>query len=86
VPNGLKSYPPGYAEPHDRHRRRNRAARGARRSHARSERLASGHQEEIDRFAELSRDFQWIVQRWTVEVEGSEKPACVAESVGRVLV
>jgi acyl dehydratase len=26
-----------------------------------------------------------IVQRWTVEVEGSEKPACVAESVGRVL-
>jgi acyl dehydratase len=27
-----------------------------------------------------------IVQRWTVEVEGSEKPACVAESVGRVLV
>jgi acyl dehydratase len=27
-----------------------------------------------------------ITQRWTVEVEGSEKPACVAESVGRVLV
>jgi acyl dehydratase len=26
-----------------------------------------------------------IVQRWTVEVEGSGKPACVAESVGRVL-
>jgi acyl dehydratase len=26
-----------------------------------------------------------IVQRWTVEVEGSEKPACVGESVGRVL-
>jgi acyl dehydratase len=26
-----------------------------------------------------------IVQRWTVQVEGSEKPACVAESVGRVL-
>jgi acyl dehydratase len=26
-----------------------------------------------------------IVQRWTVEVEGSEKPACVADSVGRVL-
>jgi acyl dehydratase len=26
-----------------------------------------------------------ISQRWTVEVEGSEKPACVAESVGRVL-
>jgi acyl dehydratase len=27
-----------------------------------------------------------VVQRWTVEVEGSEKPACAAESVGRVLV
>jgi acyl dehydratase len=26
-----------------------------------------------------------VVQRWTVEVEGSAKPACVAESVGRVL-
>ncbi|HEV2874519.1 MAG TPA: MaoC family dehydratase [Thermoleophilaceae bacterium] len=26
-----------------------------------------------------------IVQRWTIEVEGSGKPACVAESVGRVL-
>jgi acyl dehydratase len=27
-----------------------------------------------------------VVQRWTVEVEGSEKPACVADSVGRALV
>ena len=27
-----------------------------------------------------------ITQKWTVEVEGTEKPACVAESVGRVLV
>ncbi len=27
-----------------------------------------------------------VTQRWTVEVEGSEKPACVAESVGRALV
>jgi acyl dehydratase len=26
-----------------------------------------------------------VSQRWTVEVEDSEKPACVAESVGRVL-
>jgi acyl dehydratase len=26
-----------------------------------------------------------ITQKWTVEVEGSEKPACVAESVGRML-
>ncbi len=31
-------------------------------------------------------DGWWQVrQRWTVEVEGYEKPACVAESVGRVL-
>jgi len=27
-----------------------------------------------------------VVTRFTVEVEGSEKPCCVAESVGRVLV
>ena len=27
-----------------------------------------------------------IVQRWTVEVEGSEKPCCVADSVTRALV
>jgi acyl dehydratase len=27
-----------------------------------------------------------VVQRWTVEAEGSQKPACVGESVGRVLV
>ena len=26
-----------------------------------------------------------VTQRWTIEVEGSQKPACVAESVGRVL-
>jgi acyl dehydratase len=27
-----------------------------------------------------------VTQRWSVEVEGNEKPACVAESVGRALV
>ena len=27
-----------------------------------------------------------IVQRWTVEVEGSDKPCCVADAVGRALV
>jgi acyl dehydratase len=27
-----------------------------------------------------------VVQRWTVEVEGAEKPCCVADSVGRALV
>jgi len=26
-----------------------------------------------------------VVQKWTVEREGSEKPVCVAESVGRML-
>jgi acyl dehydratase len=34
---------------------------------------------------ELDGGWFQIAQRWIVEVEGSEKPACVAESVGRVL-
>jgi acyl dehydratase len=34
---------------------------------------------------EVGGGWHQIVQRWTIEVEGSEKPACVAESVGRVL-
>jgi acyl dehydratase len=35
---------------------------------------------------ELGGGWYQITQRWTVEVEGSAKPACVAESVSRVLV
>jgi acyl dehydratase len=35
---------------------------------------------------DLGGGWHQIVQRWTIEVEGTEKPACVAESVGRVLV
>jgi acyl dehydratase len=35
---------------------------------------------------DVGGDWFQVVQRWTVEVEGSEKPACVAESVGRALV
>jgi acyl dehydratase len=34
---------------------------------------------------EIGGGWHQITQKWTVEVEGSEKPACVAESVGRVL-
>jgi acyl dehydratase len=34
---------------------------------------------------EVGGGWYQITQKWTVEVEGSEKPACVAESVGRVL-
>ena len=34
---------------------------------------------------EISDGWWQVTQRFTVEVEGSEKPACVAESVGRVL-
>jgi len=34
---------------------------------------------------EVGEGWLQIVQRWTVEVEGSEKPACVADSVGRAL-
>jgi acyl dehydratase len=42
----------------------------------------------VETLAVDEREGGWhqIAQRWTVEVEGSEKPACVAESVGRVLV
>jgi acyl dehydratase len=35
---------------------------------------------------EVGNGWHQIVQKWTVEVEGSEKPACVAESVGRFMV
>jgi acyl dehydratase len=35
---------------------------------------------------EIGDGWYQISQKWTVEVEGSEKPACVAESVGRVLI
>ncbi len=34
---------------------------------------------------ELGDGWFQVTQRWIVEVEGSEKPACAAESVGRVL-
>ena len=34
---------------------------------------------------EIGGGWHQVVQRWTVEVEGNEKPACVAESVGRLL-
>jgi acyl dehydratase len=34
---------------------------------------------------EVGEGWHQIVTRFTVEVEGNEKPACIAESVGRVL-
>jgi acyl dehydratase len=34
---------------------------------------------------EIGGGWHQVVQRWTAEVEGNEKPACVAESVGRLL-
>jgi acyl dehydratase len=34
---------------------------------------------------EVGGGWHQVTQKWTVEVEGSEKPACVAEHVGRVL-
>jgi len=34
---------------------------------------------------EVGDGWHQITQRWTVEVEGAEKPACVADSVGRAL-
>ncbi len=35
---------------------------------------------------EIGKGWWQVTQRWTVEVEGNDKPACVAESVGRALV
>jgi acyl dehydratase len=40
---------------------------------------------EIVSVEDVGGGWHQIMQRWTVEVEGSEKPACVAESVSRVL-
>jgi acyl dehydratase len=34
---------------------------------------------------EIGGGWHQVVHKWTVEVEGNEKPACVAESVGRLL-
>src|SRR3954453_14952910 len=34
---------------------------------------------------EVGGDWYQVVYKWTVEVEGSEKPCCVAESVVRLL-
>jgi acyl dehydratase len=41
---------------------------------------------EVLAIEEVGGGWHQVTQKWTVEVEGSEKPACVAESVGRVLV
>jgi acyl dehydratase len=35
---------------------------------------------------EIGEGWWQVVQRWTVEREGAEKPACIAESVGRALI
>jgi acyl dehydratase len=40
---------------------------------------------EVIEVEEVGQGWWQVVQRITVEVEGAEKPACVAESVGRVL-
>jgi acyl dehydratase len=40
---------------------------------------------EVIEVEEVGQGWWQVAQRITVEVEGSEKPACVAESVGRVL-
>ena len=40
---------------------------------------------EILSVEEVGQGWWQVVQRWAVEVEGSEKPACVADSVGRAL-
>jgi acyl dehydratase len=40
----------------------------------------------VDEVEEVGDGWWQVVQTWSVEVEGNEKPACVASSVGRVLV
>jgi len=40
---------------------------------------------EIVSVDEVGNGWFQLVQRWTVEVEGTEKPACVADSVARLL-
>ena len=39
----------------------------------------------LDSVDELGEGWWQVVQTWIVEVEGNDKPACVATSVGRVL-
>jgi acyl dehydratase len=41
---------------------------------------------QIVEVAELGDDWHQVITRFTVEVDGSEKPVCVADGVGRVLV
>ena len=41
---------------------------------------------QIVEISDLGNGWHQIVTRFTVEAEGTEKPACVADSVGRVLV
>jgi acyl dehydratase len=41
---------------------------------------------EVASVEEVGNGWWQVVTRFTVEVEGSEKPACVADSVGRALV
>ena len=41
---------------------------------------------QIVEIADLGDGWHQVVTRYTVETEGSEKPACVADGVGRVLV
>ena len=41
---------------------------------------------QIVEVSDVGGGWHQVVTRFTVEVEGSEKPACVADSVGRVLV
>jgi hypothetical protein len=41
---------------------------------------------QIVEVSDLGGGWFQVVTRFTVEVEGTEKPACVADGVGRVLV
>lgn len=41
---------------------------------------------EVSSVEDVGEGWWQVIQRWTVEREGAEKPACAADSVGRVLV
>jgi acyl dehydratase len=41
---------------------------------------------EVESVDDLGDGWWHVVTRFTIEVEGGEKPVCVAESVGRALV
>ena len=51
-----------------------------------SERQVAGEPGQVVEVSDVGNGLHQVVTRFTVEAEGNEKPVCVADSVGRVLV